>query len=354
MKSIYHLITTLSRGGAENQLLVLVDEQIKLGLDVHVVYLKGEPELKEDFESCGAIVHTNLAINHPIFQPFMFRNLIKDKHSIVHAHLPRAELIALITPKKFLFFASRHNSEPFFPGAPKLISNLLSKSVEFRSKKIIAISGAVRDFVINRGEIADPESVSVVPYGYNPKIYPKIAHRLPPQKITKIGSIVRLADQKDIPTMLRAFLEYRSHEPQSTLSILGAGPLELELKILAKEMGIATSVNFLGRKSDVYGFLETLDVFILTSKYEGFGMVLLEAMDSRVPIVASNNSSIPEVLGRDFPGLSATGNFIEFSEKIKKLNENDYFCRVLEIQESRLRIFDARSMAERISSVYFE
>jgi glycosyltransferase involved in cell wall biosynthesis len=354
LKRIFHLITTLSRGGAENQLLVLVNEQIKLGFEVHVVYLKGEPELKADFESCGAMIHTNVASNHPLIQPLKFRSLIRDKHAIVHAHLPRAELIALFTPKKFLLFASRHNSEPFFPGAPKWVSNFLSKIVEFRSKKIIAISSAVRDFMLSRGEIADPESITVVPYGYTPKVQPGRTSKVTSNKLTKLGSIARLTDQKDIPTMLRAFQKYRNQEPKSSLSILGAGPLELDLKNLAQEMGIGDSVNFLGRSSDIYGFLGTLDVFILTSKYEGFGMVLLEAMDANIPIVASNNSSIPEVLGHDFPGLSATGNYLEFYENIKRLNEIDYLNKVIAIQEARLRIFNARSMAERINSVYFE
>ena len=56
-KKIIHLITTIERGGAEKQLLTLVREQVKSGLGVEVFFLKGAPELKQEFENCGAAVN---------------------------------------------------------------------------------------------------------------------------------------------------------------------------------------------------------------------------------------------------------------------------------------------------------
>ena len=154
MKAVFHLITTINRGGAENQLLILVKEQIRQGFEVHIVFLKGEPELGSDFGKAGALVHPELARVSLLFQTFKFRKIIKGANAIVHAHLPRAELVALLTFTRFKFIASRHNAEPFFPGAPKIISNLLSRLVELRSERIIAISNAVRDFLVGRGEVS--------------------------------------------------------------------------------------------------------------------------------------------------------------------------------------------------------
>ena len=354
MKSVYHLITTISRGGAENQLLILVNEQIRQGLEVHVTYLKGEPELRADFELSGALVHSELASLPPLIQSFKFSRLIRGKNAIVHAHLPRAELVALLTFSKFRFFTSRHNAEPFFPGAPRIISNFLSRLVEIRSSKIIAISTAVKDFLLIRGEVSHSKNIEVVYYGYQIRCGGKAAKESQGSQILKLGTISRLTDQKDIPTMLRAYLEYKSESPASSLSILGAGPLESELKEFAKSLGLSESVDFLGRSSQIYDFLRGLDVFILTSKYEGFGMVLLEAMDAGIPVIASNNSAIPEVLGNDFPGLCPTGDYLEFVEKIMRLNDPEYQNLVLEIQKTRLKLFDAKSMAAKVNSIYFE
>jgi len=152
--------------------------------------------------------------------------------------------------------------------------------------------------------------------------------------------------------MLLTFKEYKTKFPESSLTILGAGPLESELKQFSKTLGISDSVQFLGRSSQIFDFLQNLDAFILTSKYEGFGMVLLEAMDVGVPIIASDNSAIPEVLGKDFPGLCPTGDYVNFAEKITKLNDTEYRDSVLRKQEFQLKIFDAESMAAKISEIY--
>ena len=352
MKSVFHLITTINRGGAENQLLILVKEQIRQGFEVHVVYLKGEPELRADFVASGALVHSELASLSPLIQPFKFRRLIQGKSAIVHAHLPRAELVALLTFKKFKLFTSRHNAEPFFPGAPRVISNFLSRLVEIRSIKIMAISNAVKNFLVARGEVKHSENIEVVHYGYQMRFGGNVARESQTGKITKLGTISRLTSQKDIPTMLSAFLEYKARSPASSLSILGAGPLESELKNLSKSLGLSDSVNFLGRSSRIYDFLSELDAFILTSKYEGFGMVLLEAMDAGIPVIASNNSAIPEVLGDDFPGLCTTGESKEFCKKIDFLNDPVYRKMILDKQGVRLQLFGADVMSQKINEIY--
>lgn len=352
MKSVFHIITTISRGGAENQLLVLVKEQVELGLDVHVVYLKGEPELEAEFLQAGASIHHNLVDKNPLIQPLTFRKVLAGQTPVVHAHLPRAELVALFTLKRFRLVTSRHNSEPFFPGKPKFISNFLSRIVEIRSARIIAISDAVRNYLIERGEIRYPQKVETVLYGYKRHFSKREVSTRNSSQVFHVGTISRLADQKDIPTMLAAFKQFRDEYPKADLSILGAGPLEERLKLLTSSLQLESCVFFLGRQSNVYEFLFTLDVFILTSKYEGFGMVLLEAMDAGVPIIASNNSAIPEVLGQDFPGLCETGKKAEFAQKLFQLRDPDFRALVLNHQESRLNLFDASSMCKKIVSIY--
>jgi glycosyltransferase involved in cell wall biosynthesis len=352
LKTVFHVITTINRGGAENQLLVLVREQIRIGLEVHVIYLKGDPELEEDFARAGATVHHELAQKSVLVQPFLLRKLIGKGESIVHAHLPRAELASLLKPKNVKLIVSRHNAEPFFPGAPILVSNLLARVVEIRSEKIIAISNAVRNYLISRGEVRNPENIVVVLYGYQRHFSDKRDKPDVSFSLNKIGSISRLADQKDIPTMLQAFKTFREAHPQVTLSILGAGPLDSELKNLTKQMGLGDSVTFHGRSSKIYEFLAELDAFILTSKYEGFGMVLLEAMDSGLPIIASNNSAIPEVLGSDFLGLCQTGNAADFSKKLEDLTDEAYRLRVLDQQATRLAAFSAEQMCESLLAIY--
>ena len=353
MSSVLHLITTIKRGGAENQLLVLVREQVNAGLNVHVAYLKDDPELEQDFQEAGSTVHHELSGLKLYKQPLRLRKLLRNREFIVHAHLPRAELVGFLTFSKFKFITSRHNAEPFFPNAPKVISNLLSRMVTLRARKVIAISSAVKKFLVETGEIKSIDKIEVVLYGYQPHFNPASVKKKPVNRVLRIGTISRLSEQKDIPTMLRAFQQFQESQPGATLSILGAGPLEGKLRNLAHQMNLENSVTFLGRSSKIYDFLESLDVFILTSKYEGFGMVLLEAMDAGIPIVAPRNSAIPEVLGEYFPGLSDTGISSDFSSKLNLMIDPQFRKNVLAIQEERLRMFASSKMSRKIQGIYF-
>ena len=91
---------------------------------------------------------------------------------------------------------------------------------------------------------------------------------------------------------------------------------------------------------------------MLSSLYEGFGLVLLEAMDAGVPVIASNNSAVPEVLGSDFPGLASTGDVQDFLEKMNQFLEIENRKYVLKVQNLRLGIFKADLMCSKIASIY--
>jgi glycosyltransferase involved in cell wall biosynthesis len=352
LRTVFHLITTIERGGAENQLLILVREQVANGLDVHIVFLKGEPELEPEFISVGAKVHSDLRGRSTVAQPFVLVKLIKGRDVIVHSHLPRAELVALFTPTRFKFFISRHNAEPFYPGAPRLVSNALARMIEIRATKIIAISNAVRKFLLTQGEVRNSYKISVVHYGYRPSAKHNLTGLNSVSENLRIGTISRLTNQKDIPTMMKAFASFKLENQSAKLLILGSGPLEQELKELARKLSIDDSIQFSGRSSKVIEFLQSLDIFMLTSTYEGFGMVLLEAMDAGIPIIASRNSAIPEVLGPDFPGLCESGNIQDFATKLKMLQKSECRELFLKFQEVRLGIFSSRIMFEKINRLY--
>jgi glycosyltransferase involved in cell wall biosynthesis len=224
--------------------------------------------------------------------------------------------------------------------------------VEWRATKIIAISNSVKTFLLNSGEVRNEDSIEIVYYGYSPVAETKQLKSNLPFNLLRLGTISRLVPQKDLPTMIRAFRGYNSQNSNSTLSILGAGPLESELNNFVNTLDLKTKVEFLSRSSFTRDFLLSLDVFILTSLYEGFGMVLFEAMDARIPIVASRNSAIPEVLGEEFPGLCITGDAEDFLLKINALKEPEYRNLILGIQDERLRMFSANSMSEKMLKLY--
>ncbi len=112
-----------------------------------------------------------------------------------------------------------------------------------------------------------------------------------------VGNVGRLHPDKDQATLLKGFAQALPHLPeQSRLAILGRGRLEQDLKELARELGVADKVLFLGQVPDARRYFRAFDVFALSSDHEPFGMVLLEAMAAGVPLLATACGGAREVV----------------------------------------------------------
>ncbi len=357
MKPVLHVITTICRGGAENQLVVLASEQIKSGRKVSIIYLKDEPELQEIFVSIGVKVISKFANISILKQVLAIRKYLRGKDIIVHAHLPRAELIAAIAVHKQRFIFSRHNAEAFFPSASKWLSAALSRFVSLRADEGVAISSAVKDFLASTKEISRRYPFTVVHYGYQ-ELEERKGSTLTravlgiEETIFVVGTVARLALQKDIPTLLNSFKIFNKSFPNSNLIIVGDGPIKDEMKKLAIALGIDERILWVGRTENVDGYLSLMDAFILTSKYEGFGLVLLEALNMRLPIIAANNSAIPEVLGTNFTGLVKTGDAQDFAEKLKSLTNIGARLANISMGQKRLQLFKPSKMNQEMDAVY--
>ena len=360
MKSVSHLITTVERGGAENQLLVLVKEQIASGWHVEVIPLKGSLELENELNALGAELNLSLH-NKPIFaQIFILRASLSKTIPLLHAHLPRAELIAAVARKRKTFLFSRHNAESFMPTLPGIVSVGLSRFVTFRASQGIAISRAVEKFLLEAREVPKKYPIHVIHYGYIARTsnYLEFNRRKKSARFRNtdrltIGMIGRLVPQKDYPTLLKAFAKFSQIFPASTLQIIGSGNLKAELSKLSHNLGIENKVKWVGKVSNVFDYLKDFDLFVLTSSYEGFGLVLLEAMDAGVPLLASRNSAIPEVMGVDYPGLFQTSNAVELADKmIEVMSTQEVQQSLVTLYAERIDSFGAAKMWHAIEGVY--
>jgi len=357
---VTHLITTIERGGAEKQLLTLACEQVQSGLKVEVFFLKGKPDLKKEFEEFGVEVNNLLVGKNFLKQIFLLSKLLKKNLSPIHAHLPKSELLAAIAvPNKYFIF-SRHNAEPFWPGGPRIISNLLSKFVCKRASQGIAISNAVKSYLIKRGEVPSSYTIDVVYYGFQKDISTNaaglglITNIMSGQSSNyKIGAIGRLVPQKDYPTLLSAFSSVLKSLPNTELYVIGEGYLQKNLIDLSQSLGINDKVHWLDKTKYIKEFLSSIDLFILPSKYEGFGLVLLEAMVAKKPIVAANNSAIPEVLGKTYEGLFSTGDVNALAQQIKTaISDNSFSERLVQSYASQLDLFNPGEMNRNIKNIY--
>ncbi|EDM69917.1 glycosyl transferase, group 1 [Roseobacter sp. AzwK-3b] len=96
----------------------------------------------------------------------------------------------------------------------------------------------------------------------------------------------RLTKQKDYPTLLRAFALLKGAKLR--LKILGEGELRERLQVMVMELGLAERVTFLGFQRDPFSYMRAADIFVLSSRWEGFGNVLVEAMAMGTPVVSTD------------------------------------------------------------------
>lgn len=118
-----------------------------------------------------------------------------------------------------------------------------------------------------------------------------------PQNAWVIGNVGRLHHDKDQATLIRGFAKALPQLPEtSLLVIMGAGPLEQDLKRLAESLSLGGNVVFTGQVPDGKQYFKAFDVFVLTSDREPFGMVLLEAIAAELPLICSDCGGGAEVV----------------------------------------------------------
>ena len=360
---IIHVITTVMRGGAESQLLVLVKEQISSGFKVTVIYLKGTLELANELNSIGAVLEEKFANKPPIFQLLRLRRFFKKKVEpklLIHAHLPRAQLLsALAIQRNQTLICTRHDEDPFYPGSSRIFSNFLFRILKKKIKAWIAISNSVKEKMIKYGEITQSTLIEVIYYGLEStlggvtstsKITAKSSLNFSADSIV-IGCVARLVWQKEISTLIKSFRFILDELPNSKLLLVGDGPLKNDLKTLCAELSLSESVIFSGKVTDVNRYLSAMDLFVLPSSTEGFGLVLLEAMDAGLPIVASNIPALCEVLnGAGL--LFDQGNHFDLRDKIFELLSSNNTSVYSDASSKRLKDFDPILMWNKTNKLY--
>ena len=320
---VLHVISTINRGGAENHLADLAIGQASRGLEVKVAFLKGDGYWSTRLHAAGVQTEPlDLAYYGAITPIFRLRRLMSDwGPDLVHAHMPPAELytrLALLgSGSRPPLVITKHNDEPFYHGP---FHRALGRWVARRALRLIVISDAIRSYMRIQMHISD-ERMRTVHYGIDCRLFENVESQSRRQLRAKwgvaegdmvIGTIARLVPQKALHILLQAVARYQAMTPTKTrLVVVGHGPLLEDLEKLSDRLGLLDTVLWFGFREDIPALMNAFDVFSLTSVYEGFGLVFLEAMAASRPVVATNVSAVGEIVQNEETGLLCPVDAIE-------------------------------------------
>ncbi len=172
------------------------------------------------------------------------------------------------------------------------ISYRMERYAARRADAVIAVSEENRVDVVEQYGIPE-DRMRVIPNGIRPERF----HQARPEGPT-ILFVGRLHQRKGVDHLLRAMPKVRERVPEARLLVAGSGEREAQLKALKEELDLGDVVEFLGfvPDEDLPDLYASATVFTMPSLYEGFGIVMIEAMASSVPVVAFATGGAPEVI----------------------------------------------------------
>jgi glycosyltransferase involved in cell wall biosynthesis len=277
-------------GGSERHLLTLLPALAERGVDVQFLGLDDTSRAPDPFYEALTVPFERIAAPRDLDPRLAVRVRTSTRPAdLVHTHLVHGDAYGALGARRLV--STKHNDDPFRAGAFRFVERMLAR----RASRIIAITEALARFQVERvGLPAD--KVEVIHYGLDE---PPAAWGTNPSDDVPTGArvllaVCRLEPQKGLDLAVRALPEIRRRHPQAVLVVLGEGPQRGRLTELAAALGVP--VSLLGRVPDVTAWLRRADLLVHPVRWEGFGLALLEAMLTSLPVVATRVSSIPEIV----------------------------------------------------------
>ena len=302
---ILTLISGGDVGGAKTHVLsLLASLSKKIGVTM-VCFM--ESEFTEDARKLGIDTRIIPGNNLPATARQLEVLIRQEGFDIIHSHGSRGNFIAWMLRKCSLPLLCTVHSDPKldYMGRPAagLVFGSMNRFALRRLDWYTGVSDSMTDLLISRG--FPPDRIFT--------IYNGVDLDSPPPKLSRAeffaragipeedgavyaGIAARLNPVKDIPTLIRGFAKARERASQLRLLIAGDGPQEEELKALAKELGVAEYVRFLGWVDDPDSFYAALDINTLTSLSETFPYALTEGARQRKATVSSRVGGVPMLI----------------------------------------------------------
>ena len=347
-------VPSLRGGGAERVMVTLANAFAERGVKVDLVLAKAEGAYRDQVSELVRVIDLDCR-RVALSLPRLVRYLRREQPQAMLSAMSHANVIAIfarwLARSSMRLVVSAHTtpsqSKPRYARG-RLVPMLTRKTYPF-ADAIVAVSQGVADDLVQTIHL-DPCKIEVI---YNPVVddsipakaaeplnHPWFADGSPPV----ILGVGRLTEAKDFQTLIRAFALVRAKRV-ARLMILGEGEQREELEALVDDLGLREDVEMPGFVSNPFAYMRRAAVFVLSSRWEGFGNVLVEAMACGTPVVSTDCPNGPrEILnGGKLGWLVSIGEPKELAAAIvEALNTSQTW----EIDAKCLKTFDLMTAVE--------
>lgn len=348
-------IPSMRGGGAERIFVNLANGLSKKGFKVGLVLAQKEgPYLKDISNNVNIVDLKSSRIIKSLFP--LTKYLKKESPDVLISTLTHVNLISIgakIISKSSAKLLIRQAINYRIPS--NKVRLVLERNLFKRADHVIAVSNGVKDSLVEKLGIPD-KKIRVI---YNPvfkqeiidKSKESVNHPFFKENQKIILGVGRLSRQKDFTTLIKAFNRIKTDSIK--LIILGEGRDREELEKLLTEMGLEKYVSMPGFVENPYAYMAKADVFVLSSKIEGFANVLVEALSCGTNIVSTDCPSSPDEIleGGKYGRLVPVGDVEKLAEAIIASLANPLDKEIL---LNRARMFSAERAVEEYIKIFYE
>ncbi len=372
---ILHIITRLGAGGSARH-VIEVSSRLREEFDVHIaagVEDEGEGSLRPEAAAAGIPVSPLPSLRRRgslLSDRRALRELVDRvrslEPSLVHTHQSKAGVLGRMAARKA---GVRRTVHTFHSPLERLGQDGLLRRANVTAEqrlardtdRLVAVSPSLRDELVRQEVVAADRIEVILPLVDPRRLFEArqpgaLKKRLGlPLDVPLVGLVGRLAPPKDPETFMKVFATVAASVPEVRAVVVGDGPDRSNLEADAVRRGLRPRITFTGWAADVSDVYPDLDLLVLTSRYEGFGLSALEAMAAGRPVVATRVTGIVDLVGDGRTGLLApAGDAAALAGAVILLLRDPAFRSRLgaAAREEAARRFSSEDACPRIEALY--
>lgn len=356
---VLQIIGSLRLGGAQICLKNIVEHASKDKVE-HFIYPLRSKQI--DIPIDGKIIKFPYRNYDPRKFLAIMRICKEYNIDIIHAHLEKPVIGALLANIFCNVPVIVHEHGPIFrKGFKHSLYRIALRALRFRASKFIAVSKATVTELIEKARIHEGEIALVYNSVDTAKFKPDVDLR---QKVRQelnvsetqnvIGFLGRLNRVKGVDLLVEAFAMLSRTNPELVLALVGDGPELDSLKCQARRLGISDKVKFMGFRNDISQIINAFDISVVPSRQEPLGIVALELMCTKVPIVSSGVEGLAEIITDCQTGLITPQNTPDQIAACveKMLHDKDLRLKLVENAARFVTSFDVRNQVDAVEEIY--